>query len=389
MLSPPPPSHHRNFRAQPPIYSSPCYAKSAPNLLRSRGESVPLSQSHQPYLTQMNGNGSVGFPGNIPGEYGSDDDHRQYDQYDTHGRARHYQSDSIMQESPEHTHIVTPYAYPRPHPGPNRLDIPYNPPHPNHYPARSRNTSHSTYLSTPTTATTNLSSTTPISTHTPMRSRTTTQASTILSPASSSRLQALPFGSPSDRGVDTSQAGRHNDHYLLPGAHTSRNRFRGRPGTGSTVDSIPYSLESSVSAHHHTGTNVIGYHNPSPTVLAKMGQEPVGDQISTFSSPNAARGHLHDQRTYPVDSVSKPPTKSTIPRRLQPLYTFLTAPRLTVDMGIEGVQEWVGYWVNRGVRLRDLSSDLSGLIKGPVSSSPKEGFRFHAMMFESNYAMRI
>jgi hypothetical protein len=60
-----------------------------------------------------------------------------------------------------------------------------------------------------------------------------------------------------------------------------------------------------------------------------------------------------------------------------------------VDMGIEGVQEWVGYWVNRGVRLRDLSSDLSGLIKGPVSSSPKEGFRFHAMMFESNYAMRI
>jgi len=367
MLFPPPPSHHQNFRIQPPIYSSPCYAKSAPNLLRSRGESVPVSRPHQPYIIQASGNGSVGFPGNIPGEYGSDEDHRKHDQYDKQYRIQHRRGDSIMQESPEHTHMVTPYAYPRPHPGPNRLDIPYNPPHSTHHPARSRNTSHSTYLSTPTTATTDISSTTPTSTYTPMRSRTTTQASTLLSPASSSRLQAMPFGSPSDGGVDGRHAGRQNDHYLSPRAQTSGNRLRARAGTGSTVDSVPYSVESGVSAHHHAGTHVIGYGQQGPMLSGWAGQGPPAGQAQMFSSPNVARGKHQGQPTYPAGSASEPLTKSTIPRRLQPLYTFLTAPDLTMEKGLEGVQEWVGYWVDRGVRLRDLSSDLSGLVKGPVS----------------------
>ena len=385
MLLPPPHSHQQNFRAQPPIYSSPCYAKSAPNLLRSRGESVPLSQSHQPYLNQTNGNTGVGFPGSIPGEYGSDDEHRQCDQYDPHGLARHHQSSSIMQESPEHTHIVTPYDYPRSHPGPNRLDIPYNPPHSTHYPARTRNTSHSTYLSTPTTATTNLSSATPTSAHTPLRSRTTTQASMLLSPASSSHLQALSGGSPSARGVEPSQAGRQIDHRLLPGAHTSGNRSRGRPGTGSTVDSIPYSVQSSISAHHHAGTRGMGYHHQGSRVPARTEQAPPGDLMLMLSPPNVARGDLQEKGTYPAASASMPPTKSAIPRRLQPLYTFLTAPELTLEIGIEGVQEWVGYWVDRGVRLRDLSSDLSGLVKGPVSLSPTERVRYHSMTTEYGY----
>jgi hypothetical protein len=372
MLFPPPPGHHQNFRAQPPIYSSPCYAKSAPNILRSRVESVPLSDSHQPYSYQLDGveRGRVGFPGNIPGEYGSDDDHRHNDQDAENNYNQPYRSDGVMQESPGDTHIVTPYAYPRLHPsGPTRLDIPYYPPNSNQHPARSRNTSHSTYLSTPTTATTNISATTPTSISTPMRSRTTTQTSTMFSPASSSRMQPLPFGTPSIRGQDGTQAGRQNDHHLMPGSRSSGNRSRGRPGTGSTVESIPYSVGSSVSTHNLGGNQGMGSRSQSSVLVTnRPGQAPLYDRMPpTASTASASRGDDQRQRSYATGSASIPLAKSSIPRRLQPLYTFLTATTLTEETGIEGVQEWVGYWVDRGVRVRDLSSDLSGLVKGPVS----------------------
>lgn len=32
-----------------------------------------------------------------------------------------------------------------------------------------------------------------------------------------------------------------------------------------------------------------------------------------------------------------------------------------------GLQEWVDFWVGRGVRVRDLTRDLAGLVKGSVS----------------------
>lgn len=63
-------------------------------------------------------------------------------------------------------------------------------------------------------------------------------------------------------------------------------------------------------------------------------------------------------------SNSQPPELS---KRLAPIYTFLTTPGLGYEQGVQGVQEWVDFWVGRGVRVRDLTRELSGLLKGSVS----------------------
>lgn len=38
-----------------------------------------------------------------------------------------------------------------------------------------------------------------------------------------------------------------------------------------------------------------------------------------------------------------------------------------MEQGVLGLQEWVDFWVGRGVRVRDLTRDLTGLVKGSVS----------------------
>jgi hypothetical protein len=111
MLSPPPPhlrtrSRIHTTNSSTAMYNHSSFAMSAPNILRSRGESVPIGRS---------------FPGNIPGEYESDQDQEGMDEEedendeeyrDGYAFGNGYPKDGGQPGSATGTHLITPYLYP-------------------------------------------------------------------------------------------------------------------------------------------------------------------------------------------------------------------------------------------------------------------------------------
>ena len=266
------------------MYNHSSFAMSAPNILRSRGETVPIGRT---------------FPGNIPGEYESD-------QEDEHG----YHGTEGGPGIREH-HLVTPY-------------------YPSAYDDRSRQTSGST---------------------------STSQAYPHLSPSYSipSSHRTLPNLTPSSGP--------------LAAFGQYRSKKARRPGTGSTIGSTG------------TGTTVLEPATPSSTrsplsrPRTRLGSQPqqAPPVLSSGLYQPAATTELQSQsrsRPQNVSTVSPHATSApTLSKRLAMIHSFLTSSQLSYDRGVEGVQEWAEFWVGRGVRVRDLTRDLNGLIKGAVSPS--------------------
>jgi hypothetical protein len=192
MLSPPP--HHR---AKPtgPIYSHSSFAKSAPNILRSRAPDTVSSGRYDVYPdVSSRGQSVLGqvrrFPGNIPGEYESDEDEEELSAH----------TSQLIQTD---VHAVTPFPL-QPYLEANHVYDDHRQEQVTTTP-RSRDPSTSTYLSTPTTAASSI-----------LRSPTTTHTSSTYSP-----------------------------HLVPPNTQQPGYPSRARPGTGSYVDSFVQSIGQS------------------------------------------------------------------------------------------------------------------------------------------------
>jgi hypothetical protein len=333
MLSPPPPhlrtrSRIHTTNSSTAMYNHSSFAMSAPNILRSRGESVPIGRS---------------FPGNIPGEYESDQDQEQdqegmdeeedgndeeyQDGYEYH-HGNGYAKDGREPGSATGTHLITPYLYPS---------------------SRSRQTSSSTTTSYP------------YAQPSPSYSIPSSHK-TLPNPGS---IFGQPHSQPNSRG----------------------RKFR-RPGTGSTVASTntnatdapttgtpsstrsPLSQPHSLSGPYSHAQSQTHRHTPPPSHT--HGHTPAFTAThSELQTVPSLPQILPIPATSSTTNIPLSPTPHTpnlhLSKRLAPIYTFLTSPDLEMEQGVLGLQEWVDFWVGRGVRVRDLTRDLAGLVKGSVS----------------------
>lgn len=319
MLSPPP-GHLRNRTTTSTMYNHSSFAISAPNILRSRGETVPIGRS---------------FPGNIPGEYESDQDQDQDPDHDYRFRQ---ESDEV--EVGDH-HLVTPY-----YPTSTSVSASFSLSNTD----RSRQTSGSTQTST---------------------SQVYPQPSPSYSLPTSHRT--LPNLAVSSTGHAFGQTQIQQQNHRGNG---NGKRFI-RPGTGSTVastttggtNSHPATPSSTRSPLSGPRTRVESHPQPPlPTHNSVLAVSHLLEHAIPFTPP---RNKAHLLPDIPLNSPqsqsrsnSQPPELS---KRLAPIYTFLTTPGLGYEQGVQGVQEWVDFWVGRGVRVRDLTRELSGLLKGSVS----------------------
>lgn len=346
MLSPPPPHHRTRSRIHTTnpataMYNHSSFAMSAPNILRSRGESVPIGRS---------------FPGNIPGEYESDQDQEQDqegmdeeedgndEEYRDGYEYRYgngYAKDGGQPGSATGTHLITPYLYPS---------------------SRSRQTSSSTTTSYPSSY--------PYPQPSPSYSIPSSHK-TLPNPGS---IFGQPHSQPNSRGK----------------------KFR-RPGTGSTVASTntnatdvpttgtpsstrsPLSQPHSLSGPYNHAHSQTHRHTPPPSHTHGHTPAFTATHPQLQSSPSLPQ-ILPIPATSSTANIPLSPTPQTpnlpLSKRLAPIYMFLTSPDLEMEQGVLGLQEWVDFWVGRGVRVRDLTRDLAGLVKGSVSgveSSPLLG----------------
>jgi hypothetical protein len=306
------------------MYNHSSFAMSAPNILRLRGESVPIGRS---------------FPGNIPGEYESDQDQEGMDEEedgndeeyrDGYAFENGYPRDKREPGSATGTHLITPYLYPS---------------------SRSRQTSSSTTTSYPYAQ--------------PSPSYSIPSSHKTLPNPSS--IFGQPHSQPNSRG----------------------RKFR-RPGTGSTVASTntnatdapttgtpsstrsPLSQPHSLSGPYSHAQSQTHRHTPPPSHT--HGHTPAFTAThSELQTVPSLPQILPIPATSSTTNIPLSPTPHTpnlhLSKRLAPIYTFLTSPDLEMEQGVLGLQEWVDFWVGRGVRVRDLTRDLAGLVKGSVSRS--------------------
>lgn len=84
-------------------------------------------------------------------------------------------------------------------------------------------------------------------------------------------------------------------------------------------------------------------------------------QTSLYGSSSS--GTLESSTT-----LSLPPQRTPLSalnyNRVKTLSQVFLSPSLTVDSGVDGVQEWVSYWSERGSRLRELVEEAQDVVQG-------------------------
>lgn len=105
---------------------------------------------------------------------------------------------------------------------------------------------------------------------------------------------------------------------------------------------------------------------PLGTPLTQLGTDTKDGLKSDRSTPS--------QMQEPEDSfeTTKPahvqvPVPKALSARVVPLFLFLRNDEPSEVIAVEGILEWIGYWVNHGVRVRTLAEDLN-IVKAEVSS---------------------